>query len=119
MCHQELQRDRYTFRDSRDSGLDLLALGSAIVLIMSHTSSAAGPVRSPTGSLQLVSRQGHSGRVTSATLSRDGSFALTASSDKTAILWDGTTGRALRHFVARAPLRSAALSPDDKYVVAG
>src|SRR5262245_53663205 len=57
--------------------------------------------------LRLVSREGHAGQVRSVALSTDGSLAVTAGSDKQAILWDLATGRPLRHFLARASFAGA------------
>ena len=56
--------------------------------------------------------------VTSAAFSPDGKFVVTASSDKTARVWEAATGKAigepLRH---EEEVTSAAFSPDGKFVV--
>lgn len=66
---------------------------------------------------RLVSRQGHAGQVETAVLSDDSRVALTTASDKQAILWDLATGRPVRHFLARAGIAAAALSPDNSRAV--
>jgi WD40 repeat protein len=62
--------------------------------------------------------EGHSLGVRSVVFSRDGSLALTGSDDKTARLWDVTTGREVRRFENDAAV-TAALSPDGRSVLTG
>src|SRR5262249_34359450 len=59
------------------------------------------PVASPrTARFDMVMQCGHSKQITAAAYSPDGAHILTAGDDRTAILWDAATGRALRVFQA-------------------
>jgi WD40 repeat protein len=60
----------------------------------------------------------HGGRVYSASFSRDGRRIVTASSDKTARVWDAQTGQALTEPMAHGgQVRGAQFSPDGKHIV--
>jgi WD40 repeat protein len=59
----------------------------------------------------------HSGKVHSALFSADGHFVVTASQDKTAIVWDVKTGKQTRLISEPMPVYHADLSPDGKHIV--
>ncbi|MBI3240902.1 MAG: hypothetical protein HYZ49_01220 [Chloroflexi bacterium] len=62
--------------------------------------------------------RGHTGEVWSARFSTDGQRIITASDDKTAIVWNAVTGEALYVLSGHNDaVLSARFSPDDKYVV--
>ncbi|MGB7100089.1 MAG: WD40 repeat domain-containing protein, partial [Xanthobacteraceae bacterium] len=66
----------------------------------------------------LATLSGHADRVNVAAFSPDGSRVVTASSDNTARLWDGTTGAALATLAGHTDrVVSAAFSPDGSRVV--
>ena len=60
---------------------------------------------------------GHEAQISTATFSSDGKWALTASKDKTARLWETSTGRSLALRGHEGPVFAAAFSPDGKHVV--
>ncbi|MCB9317562.1 MAG: caspase family protein [Lewinellaceae bacterium] len=69
-------------------------------------------------SLQLIVPTGHTNKVYSVTFSPDSQFALTASEDNTAKLWDLKTGRELQSFVGHGrTVRFAKFSVDGKFVI--
>src|SRR5712691_8625137 len=57
---------------------------------------ATSGLRAAEPKLELVVQTGHADSINSFALSADGTRVLTASQDKTAILWDAVTGRKLR-----------------------
>jgi WD40 repeat protein len=61
----------------------------------------------------------HAGYVGSLAFSKDGRRALSASSDRTAKLWDVETGRELASLATGAALSQAVFSPDDKQALTG
>jgi WD40 repeat protein len=70
--------------------------------------------------VRIVPQMPHSGEVSSVAFSRDGLLALTGSRDKTARLWDMTTGKALRSFSGHTGEVSAvAFSPDGRLALTG
>src|SRR5262245_9360607 len=92
--------------------LDALSL---LVLV-----SMNGLAPAPQPPFELVVQSGHTAEVRSVTLSADGTHLLTGSADRTAILWEATTGRNLRTFQGHtAPVTSVALNGDGKLVVTG
>src|SRR5262245_17353846 len=62
---------------------------------------------------------GHTDFVTGVALSADGKYAVSGSADKTAIVWDATTGKKIRTLIAPAMVSSLAMSGDGKLIVAG
>ncbi|MCY2967903.1 MAG: hypothetical protein NT069_30460, partial [Planctomycetota bacterium] len=63
---------------------------------------------------------GHADEVWCATLSRDGSTALSGSEEATLKLWDLASGSELRTFVGHSgPVRCVALSPDGRVAISG
>jgi WD40 repeat protein len=70
-----------------------------------------------TGSL-LWTLTGHSGAVTGAEFSPDGTRVVTASADQTARIWDVATGKQLLTLIGHTGIvGSARFSPDGRYVV--
>lgn len=70
--------------------------------------------------LELVVQTGHTSSVNSASLSRDGSRALTGSGDDTAILWDAKTGQKIRTFAGHTSwVNSVTLSQDGTRALTG
>lgn len=66
----------------------------------------------------IVREFAHRSEIESAVFSPDGKYALTASNDRTAMLWDVASGRPLRSFAGhRQGVFSAVFSPDGKYVL--
>jgi WD40 repeat protein/uncharacterized caspase-like protein len=63
--------------------------------------------------------RGHAKTVERVTLSPDGATVLSGSSDKTARIWDGATGKQLRSFTLTDQVIALDYSPDGKSVVAG
>jgi WD40 repeat protein/type II secretory pathway predicted ATPase ExeA len=64
--------------------------------------------------------KGHTAGVTSVAFSPGGRYALTGSADKTARLWDVTSGKEIRQFLGHADaVLSVAFSPDGRYVLTG
>ena len=62
----------------------------------------------------------HQDRINSAVFSPDGKTVLTASSDRTARLWDPATGRPVGGaMVHQGPVKTAAFSPDGTTVLTG
>ena len=69
---------------------------------------------------ELFRLTGHADAVRAISVSPDGRFALTASEDRTARLWDVQAGYEMQRLVGhRAGVTSAALSPDGRLAVTG
>lgn len=67
---------------------------------------------------QIMVITGHTDRVISAAFSPDGQRIVTASDDKTARIWDATTGREIRRLSGHTDsLNYAAYSPDGRRIV--
>src|SRR5262249_12347068 len=65
-----------------------------------------------------VTLRGHTNAVLSAAFSPDGQSIVTASWDKTAIVWDAASGQARATLRGHTgPVNTAAFSPDGRYVV--
>jgi len=93
----------------------LTTLLAILILVCFQDFAPAGEPR-----LELVLDIGHAGHVTSVALSADGKRALTGSVDKTAVLWDGPSGKKLQTFHGHTDaVRSVALSGDSKHVLTG
>lgn len=68
----------------------------------------------------LVIQKGHTSRVQSVALSRDGKWLVTGSEDETAILWETATGREVRTFHGhKDSINSVALSGDGRWLATG
>jgi WD40 repeat protein len=65
---------------------------------------------------QLVAFRGHSGALSSALLSSDGRFVITASDDQTARVWDAATGKELLLLRHKGGVAFALMTPDGKRV---
>jgi len=65
---------------------------------------------------EIAVLRGHEGAVASAAFSADGRV-VTASADSTARLWDAATGREIAAFRDHDTVRSAAFSPDGRFVL--
>ena len=76
-------------------------------------------VRAQKEELRLEILNGHSGGgLLSVAVSSDGKFALTGSTDQTALLWDLETGKQLRRFVGHENAVSAVqFSKDGQFVL--
>ena len=76
----------------------------------------SGPGTSPHLSAQL----GHSGGIASVALSGDGKWLVTGSADRTALLWEITSGREVRSFQGHTDsVIAVALSSDGRRLVTG
>jgi WD40 repeat protein len=70
--------------------------------------------------LETVMKTGHADAIRALCFSRDGRFVLTASNDRTAKLWETSTGREIRTFKGHSSgVNSVDSSPDGKFVVTG
>ena len=70
--------------------------------------------------LETVMKTGHADAVRALCYSRDGRFVVTASSDRTAKLWETKTGRVVRTFKGHSSgVNSVDFSPDGRFIVTG
>jgi WD40 repeat protein/serine/threonine protein kinase len=70
--------------------------------------------------LNLLTLHGHAGHVASAVFSRDGARIISGGSDKTARVWDSSTGLELfQPFRHDAVVNCVAVSPDGRQIVTG
>jgi len=70
--------------------------------------------------LETVMKTGHADSIRALRFSRDGRFVVTASSDRTAKLWETRTGREVRIFKGHSSgVNSVDFSPDGKFIVTG
>jgi WD40 repeat protein len=92
------------------AGVGLLAIGAVWL---------ASPAAQAQEHVRLMPQLGM-GHVTSVAFSSDGHLALTGSEDKTARMWDVTTGQQLRSFEGHTDeVTSVAFSPDGRFVLTG
>ncbi len=93
-------------------------LSESVVLVESADQRSALLVDARTGNerQRLV---GHTGELTSLSLSDDGRLALTTSADQTARLWDARTGAALAVLAHEDKVHVGALSPDGRLAATG
>ncbi|MBW2640853.1 MAG: hypothetical protein JRE10_12040 [Deltaproteobacteria bacterium] len=65
-------------------------------------------------------KTGHADAIRALCYSRDGRFVVTASSDRTAKLWETRTGREVRTFKGHSSgVNSVDVSSDGKFIVTG
>ncbi len=70
--------------------------------------------------IELVVQKGHLDYVSAVSFSPDTKYVITGSNDKTAKLWDATTGIEIRTFMGHSDdVTSVSFSPDGKYFVTG
>ncbi|MGC3947461.1 MAG: hypothetical protein QM762_23590 [Chryseolinea sp.] len=71
-------------------------------------------------SLETVIQQGHELAVVAVAVSPDSNYLVTGSRDKSAKLWEYSTGREVRSFLGHeATVRAAAFTPDGKFLLTG
>lgn len=71
-------------------------------------------------SLETVIQQGHELAVVAVVVSPDSNYLVTGSRDKSAKLWEYSTGREVRSFLGHeATVRTAAFTPDGKFLLTG
>ena len=69
---------------------------------------------------EVLTLKGHTGAVTSASFSPDGSRVVTASGDQTAKVWDATSGAEVLTLKGHTgAVTSASFSPDGSRIVTG
>src|SRR5580704_7064870 len=68
--------------------------------------------------LQVVLQTGHTQEISSVALSSDGKLLVTGSEDRTAILWESSSGKKVQTFLGHTDeISSVALSGDGKQLV--
>lgn len=93
-------------------------LGLIVWMLFGVGVMAGGAQTPPRASLML--QLGHAFIINSVAYSPDGRYVLTGSADKTAQLWDASTGLELRSFEGHSEaVRSVAYSPDGRTVLTG
>jgi DNA-binding SARP family transcriptional activator/WD40 repeat protein len=92
---------------SPDGATLAIATGSQILLFDARTLKPAGPAL-----------RAHTARVDDVSYAPDGRLLISASEDRSAIVWDVATGDPLHRFVGRASLRNAAFGADSRTVYA-
>jgi WD40 repeat protein len=86
----------------------------------SHTQEAADVLRRSLLESQVrVVLRGHTAVVNKAATSPDGRFVVTVSDDKTARIWEASSGRSVATLEHHGAVDSIAFSPDGRYVVTG
>lgn len=106
-------------------GLRATLAGVLFLLAFPAASSAAvqtvtAPPAAITPSPRLLPPLGHTHRVRSLAVSRDGRLVLTGSEDSTALLWSFDTGRVVERYSGHDDkVMGAAFSPDERHVVTG
>ena len=91
----------------------------ALLATLAGTLSAQQP-GTPPKRPTLVAQVGHTGFINAVTLAPNGKCMATASADKTAKLWEYTTGKELRTFLGHTgPVTSVAFTSDSKVLITG
>ncbi|TFY71064.1 hypothetical protein EVG20_g1930 [Dentipellis fragilis] len=89
------------------------------LILTGHESGKVALFDAKTGDEVLNNERAHMDNVTDLQLSADRSYFVTSSKDKTARIHDAKTLRVLKTFSTETPLNSAALAPDQPYVLLG
>lgn len=87
------------------------------LIVVAGCSGQVGPTPTPAAPGNTLTLAGHSDAVNDANYSPDGKYIVTASTDKTARVWDAQTGKELRQFGHDKAVYSASFSVDGKFIV--
>jgi Caspase domain/WD domain, G-beta repeat len=97
-------------RASRRVGIQSVWVAVTALTVVANATAAKPP--------ELVVQSGHTSGVRSASFSPDGKSIVTASEDKTAIVWDAASGQKLRTLAGHTgSINSASYSPDGRRIV--
>ena len=82
--------------------------------------SSASITKAQSQELETVIQRGHQGAVKVAVFSPDGKFLITGGRDKTAKLWEVSTGREMRSFIGHSgTVQALCFSPDGSLIATG